>query len=381
MTNVSMSMPTRRVEMWFSGPAPQRRVTVVFRIILALPQIIALIFLEVVGIVVVVIGWFGALFTGRLPEFAHTFLSGLIRWEVRVGAYLFLLTDHYPPFTLVDVEYPVRPILPGRGPLNRVAVFFRIILAIPASVFTQIVFYGLAFPLLFVMWIVVIVTGSMPPTLYTTYTALLRYQTRFRSYFDLITSEYAWGMFGDFVPAPPASSPPPLGAVAGEMSVEPPPVPPVPPVQQAPPAPPQSQPPAQPFSYPSTGEQAATPPAYPGGAPGSPGWSPPRQPPPMPPPPMPPTGVPGAPGAMPPPTSWERTSLPSSVEPLPPWGILILQGAAKGWMIFAIVWGAIVFIGVDSIRGHGHHHNTASGQVTTVPAHTSAPGSSNIPPA
>ena len=55
------------------------------------------------------------------------------------GAYLFLLTDEYPPFTLEDVEYPVRPILPGRGPLNRVAVFFRLILAIPAGVFAQIV--------------------------------------------------------------------------------------------------------------------------------------------------------------------------------------------------------------------------------------------------
>ena len=52
---------------------------------------------------------------------------------------MFLLTDRYPPFSLDDVEYPVRPILPGRGPLNRVSVLFRIILAIPAVVFSQIV--------------------------------------------------------------------------------------------------------------------------------------------------------------------------------------------------------------------------------------------------
>ena len=58
------------------------------------------------------------------------------------------------------------------------SVFFRIILAIPASVFYQIVIYGLTFPLLFIMWIVVLVTGGMPAPLYDAYKALLRYQAR-----------------------------------------------------------------------------------------------------------------------------------------------------------------------------------------------------------
>jgi hypothetical protein len=366
MTNASVSMPTRRVEMWYSGTAPQRRVTVVFRIILAIPQSIVLFFLLIAGFFVAVIGWFAALFTGRLPDFAHNYLSGLIRWDVRVTAYLFLLTDEYPPFSFEDVEYPVRPILPASGQLNRVSVLFRIILAIPAGVFAQIVSYGLTVPLLFVMWIVVIVTGRMPPSLYTTYAAFLRYQTRFYSWFNMLTSEYAWGMFGDFVPPAPGSQPPPIGAVAaGDTPAARPPTP------YAPPAPPPGQPPAQPFSYPATGEQAETPPAYPGAVPQPPGWAPP-QPPPTPP------GAPGAPGAMPPPSSWERTSIPSSVDPLPPWGILILQGAAKGWMIFAIVWGSIVFIGENSFRGHHHNNDTTSGLVTTAPANTSAPGLSHI---
>src|SRR3984957_2431762 len=152
MTNVSMSMPTRRVEMWYSGTAPQRRVTVIFRIILAIPQFVVLIFLGIAGLVVSLIGWFASLFTGRLPDFAHTYLSGLIRWEIRVNAYVLLLTDEYPPFTLDDVEYPVRPILPGPGQLNRLAVLFRIILAVPAGVFAQIVAYGLTVPLILGMW-------------------------------------------------------------------------------------------------------------------------------------------------------------------------------------------------------------------------------------
>ncbi len=215
MTNASMVMPTRRVEMWFGGTTQQRRATVAFRIILAIPQFIVLWFLFIAGFFVLVIGWFGALFTGRLPEFARTYLGGVIRWEIRVNAYMFLLTDSYPPFSLEDVDYPVRTILPGGGPLNRVSVFFRIILAIPASVFSQIVLYGLTAPLLFVMWIVVLVTGTMPAALYDAYAALLRYLARYHSWFTMITSEYAWGMLGDFVPPPQAAVPPPVGGVAG----------------------------------------------------------------------------------------------------------------------------------------------------------------------
>jgi len=367
MTNASVAMPTRRVEMWFGGTSPQRRVTVVFRFILAIPQLIVLFFLGIAAFFVLIIGWFGALFTGQLPEFAHTFLGGVIRWEIRVNAYLFLLTDTYPPFSLEDEEYPVRTILPVGGPLNRVSVFFRIILAIPASVFSQIVINGLTAPLLFIMWIVVIVTGSMPPSLYDAYSALLRYQARFHSWFTMITSEYAWGMLGDFVPPPAPSAPPPVGA-AGTTAPGPPQAPAPqaqPPAQPpaVPPAAPPAAPPAQPFAYPSSGEQASTPPGYPAA-------QPPPQPQPQPPPQPPPPRA-GAPGAMPPPSPWERTSIPSSVDPLPPWGILILQGAARSWMIFAIVWGSIVFIGENVLRGSGNHPHTTNGQLNTVPADTS----------
>src|SRR5271166_4698871 len=102
MTSASMPVPTRRVDLWYSGTAPQNRLTVLFRIILAIPQIFVLYILGIAAFVVVVIGWFAALFTGQLPSWAHTFLSGFIRWWTRVSAYLFLLTDAYPPFSFDD---------------------------------------------------------------------------------------------------------------------------------------------------------------------------------------------------------------------------------------------------------------------------------------
>ena len=251
MTDAAMAMPTRRVDLVYAGTAPQGRLSVGFRIILAIPQIIVLYFLFLAVFFVAVIGWFAALFTGRLPEWAHGFISGVVRWSTRVGAYLFLLTDRYPPFSLDDEDYPARPILPGPGgELNRWSVLFRFVLAVPGAAFMQIVEYGLTTPLLLVMWIVVLVTGSMPPTLYLAYAALLRYQARFHSWFGMLTSEYPWGMLGDRVPpgsVPSGPSPPvvpagPAPAPGGAPPYQAPPPP-------ATPAQPPHQP-AQPFSYP-----------------------------------------------------------------------------------------------------------------------------------
>ena len=105
----------------FAEPAPQNRLTVLVRIILAIPHLVVLWALGIAAEVVVIICWFAALVLGRLPEGLAGFLTGYLRWLVRVQAYLFLLTDRYPPFELGEADYPVQ-ILLRPGPLNRLAV-------------------------------------------------------------------------------------------------------------------------------------------------------------------------------------------------------------------------------------------------------------------
>jgi hypothetical protein len=65
--------PLMPVQVSFSGPAPQSRVTVAFRLLLAVPHIVILLTMAVGAGVVAFTGWFGALFTGRLPVFAADF--------------------------------------------------------------------------------------------------------------------------------------------------------------------------------------------------------------------------------------------------------------------------------------------------------------------
>ena len=128
------------VELAVADAAAQRRATVAFRFILIIPHLFVLYFLQIAAAVVAFIGWWGALFTGRLPDFAVSYLSGYIRWNTRVSAYMYLLTDVYPPFTLdEDPAYPVRVAVAQEQPLNRLAVLFRWILIIPANIVTTVV--------------------------------------------------------------------------------------------------------------------------------------------------------------------------------------------------------------------------------------------------
>jgi preprotein translocase subunit SecG len=186
------------VQVATAEPARQRRATVAFRLILVVPHMFLLFFLGIAALVVAFLGWWGALFTGRLPEFAVNYLSGFMRWVLRYQAYLYLLTDVYPPFTLDDVpEYPVRLAIPERQRLNRAAVFFRFFLAIPGMIVSTVATEGASSLVLFVAWLIALVNGHLPRPLHQALTALLRYQIRFYCYYWMLTPAYPWGLFGD----------------------------------------------------------------------------------------------------------------------------------------------------------------------------------------
>src|ERR1700722_13557408 len=69
------------VQLIAARPRRQRRLTVAFRLILIIPHIFVLYFLGLGSSVVVFLGWWAALLTGRLPDFAVSYLSGLARWN------------------------------------------------------------------------------------------------------------------------------------------------------------------------------------------------------------------------------------------------------------------------------------------------------------
>ena len=197
----------------FAGPGRQRRVTVLFRPLLVIPHYIVLYALGIAVEIVAVICWFAALFTGRLPDGLADFLVGWLRWSTRVFAYVGLLTDQYPPFTLADADYPVRvSAAPGR--LNRLAVLFRIILALPVAILVGILWSGVLLAGL-VIWLIVLITGTMPGPAYQAVAAVVRFGARFYGYFYLMSGTYPGGLFGDPADADAAA------AAAGQVAAGP----------------------------------------------------------------------------------------------------------------------------------------------------------------
>lgn len=84
-----------------SNPTLERdRLTVGLRIFLVIPHIIALFFLAIGWLIVTVIAWFAILFTGAYPASLAPFSVSVLRYLMRVEAYMLLLTDEYPPFAL-----------------------------------------------------------------------------------------------------------------------------------------------------------------------------------------------------------------------------------------------------------------------------------------
>ncbi len=79
---------------------PRDRLSVALRLLFALPHIIVLVFVLLGWCFTTIAAWFLILLTGEYPKALYDFGVGALRWRLRVEAYLLLLVDDYPPFSL-----------------------------------------------------------------------------------------------------------------------------------------------------------------------------------------------------------------------------------------------------------------------------------------
>jgi hypothetical protein len=81
-------------------PGARDRLSVAFRLLIALPHFILLVFLCAAWWIISLVAWLMILFTGEYPRGLYDFALGVFRWYIRVEAYALLLVDEYPPFSL-----------------------------------------------------------------------------------------------------------------------------------------------------------------------------------------------------------------------------------------------------------------------------------------
>lgn len=166
----------------------RNRLTVFFRLILAIPHVIWLLLWGIVATLVAIANWFATLVKGQSPEGLHDFLATYLRYMTQVYAYILLIADPFPGFG-GKPGYPVEIEVAPPQPQNRWTVFFRIFLAIPAFIIAGIFGYLNRILALF-SWFVALVLGRVPEGLRNVAAFALRFEQQTAGYALLLTGRY-----------------------------------------------------------------------------------------------------------------------------------------------------------------------------------------------
>jgi hypothetical protein len=165
------------------------RLTVFFRLLLAIPQAIWLAIWGIAVYFILFVVWIVAIFTGRVPDALHNFLAQYLRALTHLSAYLFLLANPWPPFGGEPGTYPVDLRVEAAVQQSRLSIFFRLLLAIPAFVLSY-VFRLVNQVVAFLGWFYCLATGEMNRGMRDLSAWMLRYEVQTYAYAMLLTSRY-----------------------------------------------------------------------------------------------------------------------------------------------------------------------------------------------
>jgi hypothetical protein len=168
------------------------RWTTFFRLLLAIPWIIVAAFWGLLLIFTHLFAWVAIIILGRYPQWLFEFNSGVVRFGVRVSAWIYLQTDEWPPFTLKDnPSYPIRVnIAPAAESQSRLKALFRWILALPVVL---VLSYGTSYIQAaagFVAWLTIVFRGYMPEGIHTMLTFVNSFHARVFGYLVFLTDDY-----------------------------------------------------------------------------------------------------------------------------------------------------------------------------------------------
>ena len=116
------------------------RLTVFFRLLLAIPHYFWVVLWSVAVFFVSIVQWAYTLAAGHPAPALHRFMCSYLRYVTHLEAYLHLIGNPYPGFAGEEGEYPIDLTLPPPGPQRRVVTFFRIFLALPALLLNTVLF-------------------------------------------------------------------------------------------------------------------------------------------------------------------------------------------------------------------------------------------------
>jgi Domain of unknown function (DUF4389) len=167
----------------------RNRLTVFFRLLLAIPQFIWLYFFGIVAAFALLFAWIAALFMGRVPDGLHHFLARYQRLTTHVAAYTLLIANPWPPFGGSSGTYPVDLRVDEPAQQSRLTVFFRGLLAIPALVLAYV--FRIVNTLIAVLgWFYSLIFGRMHEGMRDLSAWMLQFELQAYCYLFLLTGRY-----------------------------------------------------------------------------------------------------------------------------------------------------------------------------------------------
>jgi hypothetical protein len=164
------------------------RLTVFFRLLLAIPHFIWLSLWGIATWFAIVAAWFVGIFTGRVPDGLHGFIASYLRYLTHVYAYFMIAADPFPAFNGAP-GYPIDVEIAAPVQQSRLAIFFRGLLAIPAFFVLWVLGY-VAQVVAFLAWIYALFAGKLHVGLRDVLAYYLRYNAQTIGYVGLLTQRY-----------------------------------------------------------------------------------------------------------------------------------------------------------------------------------------------
>ena len=185
------------------------RLTVFFRGLLYLPQLVWLILWGIAATVALIVSWFATLAMGRTPGALHRFLGAYVQYIVHVTAYVTIVANPFPGFVGAPGTYPVEVEIDPPKRQNRWKTLFRLFLALPSFLISGTLSWVLFLVAIF-GWFVGLFLGRMPLGLRNLGAYAIRYSAETNAYFFLLTDVYPYSGPWEFAPPRPAPPPPEL---------------------------------------------------------------------------------------------------------------------------------------------------------------------------
>ncbi len=183
--------PPSPVRLTLEDDPRRSRLTVFFRLLLAVPHLVWLALWSIASFFALIGMWVVTVVSGRPPAGLHRFLSSYLRYVIHVYAFVALVGGPFPGFNGRQGSYPVDLELPGPEPQGRWGAFFRLVLAIPAFAVSSALGSVLAVSAV-LAWFFSLVTAREPVGLQRLGAFALRYHAQTDAFAFLLTARYPY---------------------------------------------------------------------------------------------------------------------------------------------------------------------------------------------